>query len=150
MGSMKGSKGGRKGLEDAGQGAAGFSLAEQNERRLKKEGELPSSDKDDEEAAFQPSGDGPQEFKTNYGRRRTQAVNKLLASDSAELLGARSRDGRSSVDQDSASRAASGVNDVDEDTDEGDGDEAEIDLFDAFKFKSFRRQKQEEAIMSDN
>ena len=131
--------------EDAGPDTAEFSLARQREKNLQSRGDLPSSDEDDEEAAFRPSGDGPQEYKSNFGRRKTLARNQLLASESVDRLPAgrvyQDQDDRSSSNPETASRAASRLHNVGEDTDEGDGDEEDINLFDAFKFKSFRRQK---------
>ena len=126
---------------EAGEDGAEFSLARQREHNMRRRGDLPSSDEDDdEEAAFAPTGDGPVEYKSNYGRRKTLARAQLLASESVDQLLA----DRSLAPSDSGlatSQAAGHPHEVGEDTEDGDGDDENIDIFDAFKFKSFRRQK---------
>ena len=105
-------------------------LAKQRQANLKYE---QTSDEDDEERAFIPvpgDKDAPTEIKTNLNRRKTMMRRQLIESESHELL--LRPNALSTSDNPSQGK----LDDV-EDTQEGDENE-EIDIFDTFKFTSFR------------
>ena len=104
-------------------------LARQREANQKYEED---SDEEDEEQAFIPTPgdkDGPTEIKTNFNRRKTMLRKQLIESESHEML---LRPGALSSEND----PSSGLGAV-EDTQEGE-DEEDADIFDAFKFTSFK------------